>query len=73
VFLVLGLVAVLGVGALALVGGPGFEAQAAPSCEQQCAKEYRACVRYCSQPGVACFVSCETVLDICLSNCGVVQ
>ncbi len=45
------------------------ETAAAPnSCEQQCYVEYRQCVPICSKN--PCFVSCETVLEICLSNCG---
>ena len=40
----------------------------AASCEQQCLRDYRKCVPFCSKN--PCFVSCETVLEICLSNCG---
>lgn len=39
------------------------------SCEQQCYQDYHRCVPICSKN--PCFVSCETVLEICLSNCGV--
>jgi hypothetical protein len=38
------------------------------SCEAQCNRDYRRCVPICSKN--PCFVSCETVLQICLSNCG---
>jgi hypothetical protein len=38
------------------------------SCEQQCYQDYNRCVPFCSKN--PCFVSCETVLEICLSNCG---
>lgn len=41
---------------------------AGPSCEDQCYRDYEVCVPYCSKH--PCFVSCETVLGICLSNCG---
>jgi len=44
------------------------ETPAAASCEQQCYQAYRQCVPFCSKN--PCFVSCETVLQICLSNCG---
>lgn len=37
-------------------------------CEQQCYQEYEQCVVFCSKN--PCFADCETVLDICLSNCG---
>jgi hypothetical protein len=40
----------------------------ASSCETQCYRDYRRCVPFCSKN--PCFVSCETVLEICLSNCG---
>lgn len=42
--------------------------QANQSCEQQCYQDYRRCVPICAKN--PCFVSCETVLEICLSNCG---
>jgi len=38
------------------------------SCEAECNRDYRRCVPFCSKN--PCFVSCETVLEICLSNCG---
>jgi hypothetical protein len=41
---------------------------AGDSCERQCYRDYRQCVPFCSKH--PCFVSCETVLEICLSNCG---
>jgi hypothetical protein len=41
----------------------------AASCEQQCMRDYRRCVPICSKN--PCLVSCEFVLEICLSNCGV--
>jgi hypothetical protein len=40
----------------------------ASSCETQCYQDYQRCVPYCSKH--PCFASCETVLEICLSNCG---
>ena len=36
-------------------------------CEQQCYRDYHQCVPFCSKN--PCLVSCETVLEICLSNC----
>jgi len=36
-------------------------------CERQCQREYEQCVVFCSKN--PCFVDCETVRDICLSNC----
>jgi hypothetical protein len=66
----LGCLAVIATGTLALVSGPSFTAQAAPPCPVQCKKEYKQCVRFCGQPDVYCFASCETVLEICLANCG---
>ena len=46
------------------------EISAAPpnSCEAQCYRDYHRCLPICSKN--PCFVSCETVLEICLSNCG---
>ena len=41
---------------------------AASNCEAQCYADYQRCVPFCSKN--PCFVSCETVLEICLSNCG---
>jgi len=55
---------VFAVGLLAVV----TPAIAAPSCEQQCLQDYHRCVPFCSKN--PCFVACETVLEICLSNCG---
>ena len=43
----------------------------AQSCETKCYRDYRACVPFCSKN--PCFVSCETVLEICLSNCGATE
>ena len=40
----------------------------ADNCEAQCYQGYTQCVRTCSKN--PCFASCETVLEICLSNCG---
>ena len=68
----LGLLVVVAVAVLSLVTGPELTAQAAPPCEVQCKKDYRQCVRICGQPDVNCFVACETVLDICLANCGAI-
>lgn len=51
-----------------LMTAPAPVTAAAPeSCEQECYQEYRRCVPFCSKN--PCFVSCETVLEICLSNC----
>lgn len=46
------------------------ETPAAPPnrCEKQCQQDYQRCLPICSKN--PCFVSCETVLEICLSNCG---
>lgn len=41
---------------------------AVDKCEQRCYRDYRRCVPICSRN--PCFVACETVLEICLSNCG---
>ena len=41
---------------------------ASDRCEQRCYRDYRRCVPICSKN--PCFVACETVLEICLSNCG---
>ena len=68
----LGLLTVAGLAAPTLITGPALEAQAAPPCEVQCKKEFRACQRICGQPNVNCLVACETVLDICLANCGAI-
>jgi hypothetical protein len=40
----------------------------AASCEAQCQRDYHRCVPICSKN--PCLVSCEFVLQICLSNCG---
>jgi hypothetical protein len=56
--------AVFGMGLLAVVTTPAVAA----SCEVQCYQDYHRCVPFCSKN--PCFVACETVLDICLSNCG---
>jgi hypothetical protein len=40
----------------------------ATSCETQCQQDYRRCLPICSKN--PCLVSCEFVLEICLSNCG---
>jgi len=58
------LVVAFAVGALAV-----FTPAVAASCEQQCWRDYRRCVPICSKN--PCLVSCEFVLQICLSNCGV--
>ncbi len=51
------------------VGSLGAVATAvADSCERECLRAYRQCVPFCSKN--PCFVACETVLEICLSNCG---
>lgn len=41
---------------------------AASQCEIECRRQYEQCQVVCSKN--PCFVSCETVLQICLSNCG---
>ena len=43
----------------------------AASCEVQCQRDYRRCVPFCSKN--PCLVSCEFVLEICLSNCGATE
>ena len=56
-------------GALGLMTALSPETAAAPnSCEQECYQDYQQCVPFCSKN--PCLVSCETVLEICLSNCG---
>lgn len=45
-----------------------YRAAAAPTCEQQCQMDYQQCQQICSQN--PCFVSCDTTLQACLSNCG---
>jgi len=62
--LVVALFAMSVVGFLSLTSGPAV----ADSCTAQCYRDYRKCVPICSKN--PCFVSCETVLEICLSNCG---
>jgi hypothetical protein len=37
------------------------------NCEARCQADYRQCVPFCSRN--PCFVACETLLEICLSNC----
>jgi len=64
------LFAVTTVGLLALLIGPSLDAQAKPSCEIECKKEYAQCRAFCSKPDVACFVACETVYDWCIAACG---
>lgn len=57
---------------VAAVFGVGLFAVATPAvadtCEAQCYQDYQQCVPYCSKH--PCLVSCETVLEFCLSNCG---
>ena len=59
----------------AVVFGAGLLAVVTPadaaSCENQCQRDYRRCVPFCAKN--PCFVSCETVLEICLSNCGATE
>jgi len=57
------LVVAFAVGALAI-----FTPAQAAGCEQQCYRDYRRCIPICSKN--PCLVSCEFVLEICLSNCG---
>ena len=40
----------------------------AVTCEEQCYIDDRACHEVCDKN--PCFVACETLLDICLKNCG---
>ena len=54
---------VVAIGSLAIV-----TPVVASTCETQCYQDYQRCVPYCSKN--PCFASCETVLEICLSNCG---
>ena len=65
---------VLAVG-LGVVFAVGFLAAVTPAvaitCEQQCQRDYRKCVPFCSKN--PCFVPCELVLEICLSNCGATE
>jgi hypothetical protein len=68
----LSLLAAVGLGALVLATDLSSPTQAAPPCEVQCKKEFRECQRFCGRPDIHCFVACETVLDICLANCGAV-
>ena len=60
------------VAALSVACVVGFWAASTPvvagGCEQRCQRDYQRCVPFCSKN--PCFVSCETVLAICLSNCG---
>ena len=56
-------VTVFAVGSLAF-----FTPAVASSCEAQCRRDYARCVPFCSKN--PCFVACEDVLAICLSNCG---
>jgi hypothetical protein len=49
----------------ALVSGT---TSAETTCEAQCRADYGRCQVICSKN--PCFVSCETVLNACLSNCG---
>jgi hypothetical protein len=51
-----------------IVSAPESTAGGGNRCEQACYQDYQQCVPYCSKN--PCFVSCETVLEICLSNCG---
>ena len=59
-------IAVFAVGLLAVV-----TPAVARSCESQCQHDYRKCVPFCAKN--PCFVACETVLEICLSNCGATE
>lgn len=54
----------LGLSFLALNADRGA---AAPTCEQQCQMDYVQCQQICSKN--PCFVSCDTPLQSCLSNC----
>lgn len=56
---------VFGMGLVAVVT-PALAAS--PSCEVRCYQDYHRCVPFCSKN--PCFVACETVLEMCLSNCG---
>ncbi|MGH9869075.1 MAG: hypothetical protein ACREAA_13035 [Candidatus Polarisedimenticolia bacterium] len=54
--------------ALTTVLTPETAAGGGQSCEQACYRDYQQCVPFCSKN--PCLVSCETVLEICLSGCG---
>jgi hypothetical protein len=41
---------------------------AASYCEIECRRQYEQCLVICSKN--PCLVSCETVLRLCLDNCG---
>jgi hypothetical protein len=43
-------------------------AAAESRCEIECRRQYAQCLIICSKN--PCLVSCETVLQICLNNCG---
>jgi hypothetical protein len=54
--------------------GPRIVAKQEPAtvaltrCEIRCRREYEQCKIFCSKN--PCLVACETVLELCLSNCG---
>jgi hypothetical protein len=66
----LAILAVTAIAVLTLLTGPALDAQAKPSCEVKCKKDYQQCRAYCGRPDVNCFVACETVYEWCLANCG---
>lgn len=61
--LLVGIAATLGAVDRAVAGKGGNN-----NCEAACQRDYEECVPYCSKN--PCFISCEDVLEICLSNCG---
>ena len=52
---------------LSLVALTADRGMAEPSCEKQCQMNYVQCQQVCSKN--PCFVSCDTTLQSCLSNC----
>jgi hypothetical protein len=68
----LALMTVVAAAVLTLITGPAFEAQAKPSCEVECKKDYQQCRSFCGRPEINCFVACETVYDWCLADCGAI-
>jgi hypothetical protein len=54
--------------ALAFTALASRSGSAATQCEVDCRTQYDQCVVTCSKN--PCFVSCEYLLRVCLSNCG---
>lgn len=53
---------------LAFTALQASEGAAATRCEIECYRDYEQCLVICSKN--PCLVSCETVLQLCLNNCG---